>query len=78
MTLKEESCYDASVRCKLLGVGADVYWDKDTTKYSEKSRLPSKQGIERLSPPLRRQQRANTWSGSPSGRQSRILGNAIR
>lgn len=25
-----------SVACKALGVGADVYWDKDTTKYSPK------------------------------------------
>ena len=25
-----------SVACKALGMGADVYWNKDTTKYSEK------------------------------------------
>lgn len=25
-----------SVSCKALGFGADVYWDKDTTKYSDK------------------------------------------
>jgi hypothetical protein len=24
-----------SVACKMLGVGADVYWDKDTTKYDK-------------------------------------------
>lgn len=24
-----------SVACKALGIGADVYWDKDTTKYSQ-------------------------------------------
>lgn len=24
-----------SVACKMLGVGADVYWEKDTTKYTE-------------------------------------------
>lgn len=26
-----------SVACKMLGIGADVYWDKDSTKYSGKS-----------------------------------------
>ncbi|MBC5648473.1 hypothetical protein [Christensenella tenuis] len=26
-----------SVACKMLGIGADVYWDKDKTKYSGKS-----------------------------------------
>lgn len=25
-----------SVSCKALGVGADIYWDKDTTKYAKK------------------------------------------
>lgn len=25
-----------SVACKAMGIGADVYWDKDTTKYSNK------------------------------------------
>ena len=25
-----------SIACKALGFGADVYWDKDTTKYSKK------------------------------------------
>lgn len=28
-----------SVSCKLLGIGADVYWEKDTTKYTEKEPL---------------------------------------
>lgn len=26
-----------SVACKTLGMGADVYWDKDSTKYSQTS-----------------------------------------
>lgn len=25
-----------SVSCKALGIGADIYWDKDTTKYAKK------------------------------------------
>lgn len=29
-----------SVACKALGVGADVYWDKDSTKYSERPKIP--------------------------------------
>ena len=29
-----------SVACKLLGVGADIYWDADRTKYSEKTEEP--------------------------------------
>ena len=38
----DDECYkkaytDAlSVACKSLGIGADVYWDKDSTKYSPK------------------------------------------
>lgn len=38
----DDECYkkaltDAiSVACKALGFGADIYWDKDVTKYSEK------------------------------------------
>ena len=26
-----------SVACKALGIGADVYWDKDSTKYNQTS-----------------------------------------
>lgn len=29
-----------SVACKALGVAADVYWQKDTTKYSERPQQP--------------------------------------
>ena len=29
-----------SVACKMLGVGADVYWDKDTTKYDKTDTNP--------------------------------------
>lgn len=38
----DDECYkkaltDAiSVSCKALGIGADIYWDKDRTKYSDK------------------------------------------
>ncbi len=31
-----------SVACKALGVGADVYWDRDTTKYDGKQDQPQK------------------------------------
>ena len=31
------------VACKALGVGADVYWDKDTTKYSGNAEEPAKE-----------------------------------
>lgn len=41
-----------SVACKMLGIGADVYWDKDRTKYSSKSGgdvvMATKQQIENL------------------------------
>lgn len=41
-----------SVACKMLGIGADVYWDKDKTKYSGKSGgnvvMATKQQIESL------------------------------
>ena len=30
-----------SVACKALGMGADVYWDKDTTKYNDTKRIIS-------------------------------------
>lgn len=29
-----------SVACKALGMGADVYWDKDTTKYDKQEKQP--------------------------------------
>ena len=32
-----------SVACKSLGVGADVYWDKDSTKYDGKAEVTHKQ-----------------------------------
>lgn len=32
-----------SVACKQLGIGADVYWDKDTTKYGGKNESSQKQ-----------------------------------
>ena len=32
-----------SVSCKALGIGADVYWDKDRTKYSDKPAPPQQQ-----------------------------------
>lgn len=31
-----------SVACKALGFGADVYWDRDTTKYSKPTNSPQK------------------------------------
>jgi hypothetical protein len=38
-----------SVACKQLGIGADVYWDKDSTKYSnQNSQAKPNQGNERL------------------------------
>lgn len=30
-----------SVACKALGIGADVYWEKDSTKYDDTSKTPS-------------------------------------
>lgn len=33
-----------SVACKSLGIGADVYWDKDKTKYSEQAENPPASG----------------------------------
>lgn len=39
-----DECYKSaltdaiSVACKALGIGADVYWDKDTTKYNDPKR----------------------------------------
>ncbi len=37
-----------SVACKALGVGADVYWDKDKTKYDQK---PQEENNPNQSPP---------------------------
>lgn len=31
-----------SVACKALGIGADIYWDKDKTKYSGRENQPEK------------------------------------
>lgn len=38
-----------SVACKALGVGADVYWDKDKTKYSEREDRPQTTPVTRKS-----------------------------
>jgi len=37
------------VACKTLGVGADVYWDKDTSKYSGNQDEPEKEELEQPS-----------------------------
>lgn len=34
-----------SVACKSLGIGADVYWNKDQTKYSEQETNPPASGV---------------------------------
>ncbi len=36
-----------SVACKQLGIGADVYWEKDQTKYKEGRRQPEETDEER-------------------------------
>ena len=38
-----------SVACKALGVGADVYWDKDTTKYTRPQAEPAQKPVPRAS-----------------------------
>lgn len=42
-----------SVACKQLGIGADVYWDKDKTKYTEPDKLQEGKPDERLEPVFR-------------------------
>lgn len=42
-----------SVACKALGVGADVYWDKDTTKYSARQQEAA-QPTQSTAPPVTR------------------------
>ena len=48
----DDECYkkaltDAiSVACKSLGVGADVYWDGDRTKYTQKQEDPYMEGAD--------------------------------
>ena len=38
-----------SVACKSLGVGADVYWDKDNTKYNDSKKLAEEGMLEKIS-----------------------------
>lgn len=40
-----------SVACKALGVGADVYWDKDKTKYTGNNSAPQKPATQQHTPP---------------------------
>ncbi len=56
-----------SVACKALGVGADVYWDKDRTKYSTKDDEPSEQPS--------KQQKARTITEAQAKRMFAIAGN---
>lgn len=37
-----------SVACKQLGMGADVYWDKDSTKYTSEDNIPDAPSQKRL------------------------------
>lgn len=39
-----------SVACKQLGIGADVYWDKDKTKYTGSDKLQEDKPDKRLEP----------------------------
>ena len=41
-----------SVSCKALGVGADVYWDKDTSKYDKTKQEPKQEPINQGKSPL--------------------------
>lgn len=41
-----------SVACKALGIGADVYWDKDVTKYTTPSAKPSIDAPAAVKPPV--------------------------
>ncbi|MCI9519228.1 MAG: hypothetical protein HFK08_08275 [Clostridia bacterium] len=36
-----------SVACKSLGIGADVYWEKDESKYNESPESPDKTGVKK-------------------------------
>lgn len=53
----DDECYkkaytDAiSVACKALGIGADVYWDKDATKYDEHKQTPEQKGNQKETNP---------------------------
>lgn len=42
-----------SVACKQLGIGADVYWDKDKTKYLEPDRSQEEKPDRRLEPVIK-------------------------
>jgi hypothetical protein len=58
-----------SVACKSLGVGADVYWEKDRTKYTgtDSEQLPPKQ--------TQSQQKSGTISEKQAKRMFAIAGN---
>lgn len=56
-----------SVACKALGMGADVYWDKDNTKYTGNAPEPSKPA------PAQTQKPAQTEAGTPSAPQQAPL-----
>lgn len=60
-----------SVACKALGVGADVYWDKDTTKYTGKQG-DNGQGDDNKQPPQGNTARNDSGaSGTPSELEKR-------
>lgn len=60
-----------SVACKKLGIGADVYWNKDATKYTD----PTKQGQRQQQPPQQRQQPASQFRPITMGQNDLFLRN---
>lgn len=68
-----------SVACKALGIGADVYWDKDPTKYTSAGDkpLPDKSGA--VKPPVVTAIDDDTppWEENPSGEISQNVLTAI-
>lgn len=79
--VKKKAVTDAiGAACKLLGIGADVYWDKDTTKYSEKPEGTPQQAKVSNNPTTATKpaaQAVNTKPAAPAPVDNDFLANAI-
>lgn len=56
-----------SVACKALGFGADVYWDKDATKYNRLAQQPQQGGPKPALQQIQQPKNTTTATNKPSG-----------
>lgn len=62
-----------SVSCKALGIGADVYWEQDSTKYSERPQNRDQNDPEKAKPRGNTREQLPAKAGCPGGESCSYL-----